>query len=162
MKQKTKDLITDYHNLIYAYLFRNGYDEDVYFPLAEITVEVADKYNENYNTKFSSYLWRCFINGMARENAKERAKKRNELLSLDNSVCLLYPAPLDVEETVINKIFIEDFIDSLPERQRKEITLLYFGFTRDVIAKKIGVSRRTVQNDVMKIKNKFNEVKNNV
>ena len=162
MDDKIKQRIINHHDMIYKYLFKNNYQEDDYFPLAEAMINSAKNYNESSETKFTTYLWRAFINAMYHENANKRKINSREYISLNEIDYNLYTDPVDVENAVIEKIFVEDFFNKLTNKEKKVVYLLQLGFSKEVIALKINATTRTVLNCLYRIRNKWEVENNNV
>ena len=160
MTQDAKKLVENYHDMIYAFIFKHGGKEDDYFSLTETAMRSAESYDKRKGAKFSTYLWQSLLNGFIDEKRKAYLKMKNEQLALADGVDFnRYVEPQDVEEIVVSKLFVEWFKENeLTKRQKLILQLKMFGFTNRAIAYKVGISERAVTDQLRKIRNKYLEV----
>ena len=148
VKDKIADIIIEHDALIYSIInkFKNIYDIDDLHQVAVIgLMKVISKYDDSYNTKFSTYAYKYILGDVLKYvNDNRSIKLSKEYLQLEKRInkareilmqkLMRKPSNyelsifLEVDEKIINQIDIitssVDSLDSVVYKDGKSITLL--------------------------------------
>lgn len=119
-------------------------------------LNAVKSYNPEKDIKFSTYAGRCIKNKMI------SSLKRNSMISDadENEALLVLGDPKDIPETVVvEKVVMDELYDkissALSEREWQVFQLFLTGMAYNQIALKLGVSAKTVNNAMQRVRRKL-------
>ena len=91
---------------------------------------------------FAAFWYRAIIRKMMTIAKKNTAQKRTgEVYSLEDTNDWKIPGFTHVEQTVLNKIYIENLLNQLTETEKEIVVKLYQGYLHREIAQMQGISK---------------------
>lgn len=154
----------DNHNLIYSFLEKYNLSIDEHYDLAAIGLCKASITYDGSKSKFSTYAYKCMFNSVICELRKELSSIRipkhktlyyQEELEKDDgdkaSLLNIIQSNEDVENEIISKIMLENYTNTLSERDKTIFDLSIAGYKQIEISEVVGCSRAQVS----RVKNKF-------
>lgn len=167
MTDEQKQFVSDNHNLIYSFLKKHGLDVEENYDLAAIGLCKAVITYNNTKSSFSNYAYKCMFNEVFYEQRKKLYKSKipeniiysynREIDGEDDEIDLLYfiADKTDVANDAISKIFYENRLSKLTDRDQLIIQMTVNGYSQKEISKKIGISQSQVSRIIRGIVKKY-------
>lgn len=155
MTERQRQLVAENHGLIYAFLKKYKLPADEYYDLAAIGLcKAAETFNPK-KAKFSTFAYygmrsmvsnelrrRCQLSRVPEDKLlyyqAERENERGEVQVLE------IPANENLEDFVVGEVLIQNFFDSLKERELRILNLLKQGLTQQEVGTIVGLSQAEV------------------
>lgn len=170
LTNEQKELVTENHNLIYAYAHKKDISLDEYYGILAIGLCKAAKAFDKSKGEFSTIAYRCMENELCTYWKSMQSKStipEDLILSYDNgdydnqnNFLENYP-DCQASESVMYAIISSEFIESLNDKEKEVVNLLMDGLTHREIANKLECKRQNIGYYVKQIRNKANDYLNN-
>jgi RNA polymerase sigma factor (sigma-70 family) len=169
LNEQQQELAEKNHNLIYWYARNNRLDlEEYYGELAIVLCKAAYHFDESLGYSFASYAAKCMDNRIRQllKSKKQTLESNEEILSLDYLYYANDSDPFTLEDCIVdntediemktaNKIDVEEFADTLSNRDKYILKSLLVGKTQYEIADELGVSHQRVHQIIKRIRKKY-------
>lgn len=156
LTEEQKKLVEDNHNLIYSFMNKEHLFIDEYYDICAIGLCKAAYYYNAEFSNFSTFAYKVMNNEVKqhfRKMFKEAAIPEdkimyyNSLIDDSEKYSFLYFIPdksASTEAECLSKIYLDEYIKKIPERDRKILLLCYLGYTQMEVSKIIGISQSQV------------------
>lgn len=150
-----QDLACANHNLIYSFLQKYNLPIDEYYGLAAIGLCKAAKTFCGNKASFSTYAYKCMFTSTFCEIRKEKRQKtipKQNIVSYEAKISDMDDFSLsdtlssseDMEDEIITKTIIRDYLAASSDRNKKIILLALQGYKQREIEEKVGISQAHV------------------
>ena len=164
MTDEQEKLVLNNENLIYHILKKYNLSVDEYYEVGVIGLcKAAISYNSNFGFTFSTYACKCIENGVKLEFRNQSKRIHPDMLIYidevdeENNTYLQIPCPKsNVENNAIAEMYIQKIIDTMNDRDKIIIQMIFDGFTQTEIASEMSMSRGNVSRIFRKFKSKIN------
>ena len=165
LTKQQQQLVEDNHKLIYFFLYKNSLNVDEFYDVAAIGLcKAATTYNNNSQTKFSTYAYACIkceiFNELQRQKSTRKIPKDKQL-SYDVKTKDGYGEEKwtylsdnkHFEDTIELKMLVESYINKLKIERNKRVLKLYCkGYSGADIVRITGINRTTVGKQIADMK----------
>lgn len=174
MKALTEDkrnLVSQNHNLVYAFLRDKHLDFETWYDIAAIgIVKAGITYNQDKNIKFSTFAYKVMHNEIKQIYKQQMSLKRGykiyEIISYETPIgenkngkeLLLIDTLSDnssLMDEVILKNMLEEFLKTLEPKEQILINLSLNGYTKGDIAKIMQKTNMQICRDFQRLRIKF-------
>lgn len=169
LTEEQRQLVSDNHNLIYAYAHKMNLDLDEYYDLLAIGLCLAAcSYDPSKGTTFSTYAY------SAMRNTCYMYWRRNYVSShrIPKELIISYNAPFGDDfgkEELVNRlddifgtydfsptpVELNEFLKSLKKTERIILHDSYYGYTQTEISQKLGISQSFISRIRRTLKEKW-------
>lgn len=168
MKSLTEEqskLVTDNHNLIYAFMNNKGLNIDEYYGILAVGLcEAALRFDASRGCAFTTFAWLYMDSELKRHYRKINTKKRktqfysdslDEVYDNGTSRADTIKLDYDLENEVIINVALSSFIEKLTPRYKEVFKLAVNGYKQLEITKILNISQTRVNVCIKNIRNKL-------
>ena len=154
-------LIIQNHNLIYSFAYKNNLEIDEYYGLLAISlIKAAERFKEEYGTKFSTFAYTIMKNAVLKEKLKRGKDSLAHSMTLDG-----FDEDVPLVEIIPNtekSTFDVKLPKLLNEEERELLIYKLCGFTNKDIYKFMGMSPHKIADTMRNIRYKYNQENENL
>ena len=166
MTEEQRERVAENHNLIYAFLNKYQLPIEEYYDLAAIGLcKAAEKFNPGLSefSTFAYYWMRSMVFDELRKKYRVSQVPKEQIVyyqagkeGRDGEVPVFeIPSKESVEEQVMVKMVVKNFMDSLEERELKILNLLEQGFTQQEVGTVVGMSQVDISRTKTRLKKRL-------
>ena len=166
-----KDNAKKLHKMVDKIVYKYGKvaDKEHFYSLAnEVFTDVLNRYNDNSNCNFNSFLFLCLSNKVKTEITKLNREKRladRESVSMEsiideseNTIADVVKAENNTEKEIVESEKIKEYMNGISELQQEILNMRMSGKTASLIKKELHLSETEYQNNYNQLKS-FEKIK---